>query len=169
MQISKPGQPKQPARIAEKQPEVPCRHDLRPTPPTVISFPSSCSHLRRITDIESVATIGGVRSTYRTMQASCIPRCLHCAIFRPAVLPLGTRAPPGQLFGEQFFHVACMRPAAPCTASFRALSAVWTILCALKPRDSEASIRTALRDVQCPRCNGYGRPRIIALARHPSI
>src|SRR5215475_11615514 len=91
--IPKPGQPKQPARIAEKQPEVPCRRDLRPTPPTVISFPSSCSHLRRITDIESVATIGGVRSTYRTMQASCIPRCLHCAIFRPAVLPLGTRAP----------------------------------------------------------------------------
>jgi hypothetical protein len=31
------------------------------------------------------------------------------------------------------------------------------------------SIRVALRDVQCPRCNGYGRPRIIALARHPSI
>jgi hypothetical protein len=26
-----------------------------------------------------------------------------------------------------------------------------------------------LRDVQCPRCNGYGRPRIIALARYPSI
>jgi hypothetical protein len=24
-------------------------------------------------------------------------------------------------------------------------------------------------DVQCPRCNGHGRPRIIALARHPSI
>jgi hypothetical protein len=31
-----------------------------------------------------------------------------------------------------------------------------------KPRDPEASIHIALRDVQCPRCNGYGRPRIIA-------
>src|SRR5262245_55490429 len=39
----------------------------------------------------------------------------------------------------------------------------------VKPRDPEASIRVALREVQCPRCNGYGRPRIIALARHPSI
>jgi hypothetical protein len=39
----------------------------------------------------------------------------------------------------------------------------------VKPRDPEASIRVVLRDVQCPRCNGYGRPRIIALARHPSI
>jgi hypothetical protein len=39
----------------------------------------------------------------------------------------------------------------------------------VKPRDPEASIRIALRDVQCPRCNGYGRPRIIALARHQSI
>jgi hypothetical protein len=39
----------------------------------------------------------------------------------------------------------------------------------VKPRDPEASIRIALRDVRCPRCNGYGRPRIIALARHPSI
>jgi hypothetical protein len=39
----------------------------------------------------------------------------------------------------------------------------------VKPRDPEASIRVAIRDVQCPRCNGYGRPRIIALARHPSI
>jgi hypothetical protein len=35
----------------------------------------------------------------------------------------------------------------------------------VKPRDPEASIRVALRDVQCPRCNGHGRPRIIALAR----
>jgi hypothetical protein len=35
----------------------------------------------------------------------------------------------------------------------------------VKPRDPEASIRIALRDVQCPRCNGYGRPRIVA---HPS-
>src|SRR5215467_1461330 len=39
----------------------------------------------------------------------------------------------------------------------------------VKPRDAEASIRVALRGVQCPRCNGYGRPRIIALARHSSI
>jgi len=39
----------------------------------------------------------------------------------------------------------------------------------VKPRDPEASIRIALKDVQCPRCNGYGRPRIIALARQPSI
>src|SRR5262249_41982404 len=38
----------------------------------------------------------------------------------------------------------------------------------VKPRDPEASIRAVLRDVQCPRCNGYGRPRIIALARYPS-
>ena len=38
----------------------------------------------------------------------------------------------------------------------------------VKPRDPEASIRVALRDVQCPRCNGHGRPRIIALARHAS-
>jgi hypothetical protein len=39
----------------------------------------------------------------------------------------------------------------------------------VKPRDPEASIRVALRGVQCARCNGYGRPRIIGLARHPSI
>jgi molybdenum cofactor biosynthesis enzyme len=39
----------------------------------------------------------------------------------------------------------------------------------MKPRDPEASIRVALRDVQCPRCNGFGRPRIVALARQPSI
>jgi hypothetical protein len=39
----------------------------------------------------------------------------------------------------------------------------------VKSRDPEASIRVALRDVQCPRCNGYGHPRIIALSRHPSI
>lgn len=39
----------------------------------------------------------------------------------------------------------------------------------VKPRDPEASIRVALRDVRCPRCNGHGRPRIIALAQHPSI
>ncbi len=39
----------------------------------------------------------------------------------------------------------------------------------VKRRDPAASIRTALRDVRCPRCNGNGRPRIVALARHPSI
>ena len=39
----------------------------------------------------------------------------------------------------------------------------------VKPRDPEASIRVVLRDVKCPRCNSHGRPRIIALARHPSI
>jgi len=39
----------------------------------------------------------------------------------------------------------------------------------VKPCDPEASIRVALRDVRCPRCNGHGRPRIVALARHPSI
>lgn len=38
----------------------------------------------------------------------------------------------------------------------------------MKPRDPEASIRVALRDVRCPFCNGHGRPRIIGLARHPS-
>jgi ribosomal protein L44E len=39
----------------------------------------------------------------------------------------------------------------------------------VKPRDPEASVRVALRGVRCPRCNGHGRPRIIALSRHPSI
>ena len=39
----------------------------------------------------------------------------------------------------------------------------------VKPRDPEASVRVALRDVRCPRCNGHGRPRIMALARQPSI
>ena len=39
----------------------------------------------------------------------------------------------------------------------------------VKPRDPDASIRVALRDVQCPRCNGHGKPRIIALAGHASI
>src|SRR5215471_21483431 len=39
----------------------------------------------------------------------------------------------------------------------------------VKPRDPEASIRVALREVQCPRCNGHGRPRIVALARTASI
>jgi hypothetical protein len=39
----------------------------------------------------------------------------------------------------------------------------------MKPRDPEASIRVVLEDVRCPRCNGRGRPRIVALARQPSI
>ena len=39
----------------------------------------------------------------------------------------------------------------------------------MKPRDPEASIRVALRDVRCPRCNGHGRPRIAGLAQRPSI
>lgn len=28
----------------------------------------------------------------------------------------------------------------------------------VKPRDPEASVPVALRDVRCPRCNGHGRP-----------
>jgi hypothetical protein len=39
----------------------------------------------------------------------------------------------------------------------------------VKPRDPEASVRVALRGVQCPRCNGHGRPRIIALSQWPSV
>ena len=39
----------------------------------------------------------------------------------------------------------------------------------VKPRDPEASIRVALREVFCPRCNGHRRPRIIALAQTASI
>ena len=39
----------------------------------------------------------------------------------------------------------------------------------VKTRDLEESIRVALREVQCPRCNGHGRPPIIALARHVSV
>jgi hypothetical protein len=39
----------------------------------------------------------------------------------------------------------------------------------VKPRDVEASIRLALRDARCARCNGLGRTRIVALARQPSI
>jgi hypothetical protein len=38
----------------------------------------------------------------------------------------------------------------------------------VKPRDPRASIRVALRDVRCPRCNAHGRPRIIALAQNAS-
>jgi hypothetical protein len=39
----------------------------------------------------------------------------------------------------------------------------------VKRRDPSAPIRIALDDVRCPRCNGHGRTRIVALARHPSI
>jgi hypothetical protein len=39
----------------------------------------------------------------------------------------------------------------------------------VKPRDPEASIRVALRDVRCVRCNGHGRTRIIGLAQGPSV
>jgi hypothetical protein len=39
----------------------------------------------------------------------------------------------------------------------------------IKPRDPAASIRVALRDIRCPRCNGHGRQRIVALARRASI
>ena len=39
----------------------------------------------------------------------------------------------------------------------------------VKPRNLDASVRVALRDVQCPRCNGHGRPRVVGLAQHPSI
>jgi hypothetical protein len=39
----------------------------------------------------------------------------------------------------------------------------------VKPRDPEASIRVALREIRCPRCNGHGRPRIVGLASRPSI
>jgi len=39
----------------------------------------------------------------------------------------------------------------------------------VKPRDPEASIRVALRGIQCPRCKGHGRPRIVALAQWPSV
>jgi hypothetical protein len=37
----------------------------------------------------------------------------------------------------------------------------------VKPRDLEASIRIALRDAKCPRCNGHGRPRIVGLSSLP--
>jgi hypothetical protein len=39
----------------------------------------------------------------------------------------------------------------------------------VKPRDPEASIRVALRGIRCPRCNGHGRPRIVALSRWPTV
>lgn len=31
----------------------------------------------------------------------------------------------------------------------------------VKRRDPDASVRVALRDVRCPRCNGHGRPRVV--------
>lgn len=34
----------------------------------------------------------------------------------------------------------------------------------MKPRDPDASVRVALREVTCPRCNGHGRPRIAGSA-----
>jgi hypothetical protein len=39
----------------------------------------------------------------------------------------------------------------------------------VKRRDPDAPIRIAQDDVRCPRCNGHGRMRIVALSRHPSI
>jgi hypothetical protein len=39
----------------------------------------------------------------------------------------------------------------------------------VKRRDPNAPIRIALDDVRCPRCNGHGRTRIVALSRYPSI
>jgi len=38
----------------------------------------------------------------------------------------------------------------------------------MKPRDPNASIHVALRNVRCPRCNGNGVPRITALSTLPS-
>jgi hypothetical protein len=39
----------------------------------------------------------------------------------------------------------------------------------VKRRDPNAPIRIALDDVRCPRCNGYGRTRIVGLSRYSSI
>lgn len=39
----------------------------------------------------------------------------------------------------------------------------------VKRRDPNAPIRIALDDVRCPRCNGHGRTRVVALSRHPSM
>jgi hypothetical protein len=39
----------------------------------------------------------------------------------------------------------------------------------MNPRDAEASVRVALRNVRCIRCNGHGRPRGTGLSRHPSM
>jgi hypothetical protein len=38
----------------------------------------------------------------------------------------------------------------------------------VKRRDPNATIRIALDDVRCPRCNGHGRTRIVALSRYPT-
>ena len=35
----------------------------------------------------------------------------------------------------------------------------------MKRRPPEATVRLALRDVKCPRCNGHGRPEITGLAK----
>lgn len=35
----------------------------------------------------------------------------------------------------------------------------------MKRRPFDASVLSAVNDVRCPRCNGHGRPRLIALAR----
>jgi DnaJ-class molecular chaperone len=35
--------------------------------------------------------------------------------------------------------------------------------------DDEDVLNTSPQDVRCPRCYGHGRPRIVALAQHPSI
>jgi hypothetical protein len=39
----------------------------------------------------------------------------------------------------------------------------------VKRRDPNAPICVALDDVLCPRCNGHGRTRVMALSRYPSI
>ena len=38
----------------------------------------------------------------------------------------------------------------------------------MKRRDPKAPIHVALKGALCPRCNGAGRPRIVALQRFPS-
>lgn len=38
----------------------------------------------------------------------------------------------------------------------------------MKPRHPDTSIRVALNDVRCPRCNGHGRPQIMKLSEGPS-
>jgi hypothetical protein len=39
----------------------------------------------------------------------------------------------------------------------------------VKPRDPEASIRVALRDVPCPRRNGHGRACLVGLASQAGL
>jgi hypothetical protein len=48
-----------------------------------------------------------------------------------------------------------------------ACAAVTDMDLTFKRRNPDDSVRAALRDVKCPRCNGYGRPRVVALARVP--